>query len=177
MKRRTTLLVAFGGFAVLCLAGRGIFAEDKAAKAEQKVPEIQGITVADPLPNGCVGCHKNYPEKNMDVRLTKILAKWKDGVEPKYLKLAQAGMSAGVTLTGKHPDVGALVKVIPDDCLMCHRGGSEKVPEFEVLLHAIHLTGGADNHYIMNFGGQCMNCHKLDAKTGKWHLGSGREAE
>ena len=144
-------------------------------KRPVKVPEIPGITVEDKVPNGCVGCHKNRPERKKDGRLTTTLKKWGEEVKPKRLEMAQATMPPDAKLKGKHPDVQKLVHVIPDDCLMCHRKGSKTVPPFASLLHAIHLTGGKDNHFIVSAGGHCGHCHKLNKKTGEWSLGTGKE--
>jgi hypothetical protein len=114
----------------------------------------------------------------MDARLTKTLAKWHvSGADVKILEKAQAAAPAGKKLTGKHPDVSALVKVIPDDCLMCHNRDSRAVPPFSKMLHAIHLIGGKENHFLSMIHGTCTNCHKLDEKTGTWRVGSGEEKQ
>jgi hypothetical protein len=141
----------------------------------QKLPEIPGITTKDKTPYACVDCHKNYPERKMDARLSVILKKWQKEVDPKHLKKAQGVMESGFKLEGKHPNMEGLVKVIPDDCLMCHWRGAKKVPPFSKLLHAIHLVGGKDNHFMTMFQGQCTMCHKLDKSTGTWTIGSGTE--
>jgi hypothetical protein len=122
-----------------------------------------------------VECHKNYPDKGMDFRLTVILKHWRNHPDPNHLKKAQAAMPEGVILTGNHPDVQALIKEIPTDCLMCHWRGAEKAPPFSRMLHLFHLVGGSDNHYIVKYRGVCMNCHKLDQKTGTWNIGKGKE--
>lgn len=139
-------------------------------------PPIPGLTAPDTMPNGCVDCHKTFPDRNKDERLTTELEKWSRGVHGHLLELAQAAVPEGVTLKGKHPDVKALIKVIPDDCLMCHRAGGKNVPAFETLIHGIHLAG-RENHFVTRAGGHCTHCHKLDKKTGKLSLGSGKEEQ
>lgn len=136
------------------------------------MPDIPGITTPDPKPNSCVDCHKNYPGQ-FDGRLTTAIKSWATKVEPEILAKAQKTMPPGVKLQGKHPDVSGIVKVIPNDCLMCHSGKSDKVPQFRKLVHLIHLTGGKDNHFVAMFGGKCTLCHKLDQNTGTWGFGSG----
>jgi hypothetical protein len=101
------------------------------------------------------------------------LAQWKNGVDPKIFEKAKAAATAGVTLSGKHPDVSAMIKIIPDDCLKCHMRNSLMVPPFAKLLHAIYLVGGMENPFLAYYRGTCTNCHKLDQKTGAWHIGSG----
>ena len=144
---------------------------------EMKLSDIPGITTPDKTPHACVDCHINHPEMKMDFRLTKTLAQWQAGVTPEILGKAKAATLAGAALTGKHPDVQALVKTIPDDCLMCHSRDSKQAPPFSRLLHAIHLVGGKDNHFLSMLNGTCTNCHKLDEKTGAWRVGSGQEKQ
>lgn len=146
------------------------------AQAQPKtLPAIPGITAPDQKPNACVNCHKNYPGQ-FDGRLSTHVKEWASkGVDPHLLEKAQSTMPPGIKLSGKHPDVSAIVKVIPTDCLMCHSGSSPKVPQFRKLIHRIHLTGGEENHFLMNYGGTCTHCHKLDQDTGTWSIGSGTE--
>ena len=134
--------------------------------------DFPGITTPDKTPQACVDCHKNYPEKKKDFSLTAVLARWKDKCEPEVMAKAQAAAPAGITLKGKHPDVTALVKIIPDDCLMCHSRDSKTVPPFARMLHLIHLTDKADNHFLSKAKGTCTSCHKLDEKSGTWRVGS-----
>jgi hypothetical protein len=145
------------------------------AQSEVKLSDIPSITTPDRTPHACVDCHKIYPERKMDFRLTTILAGWKNGVDPDILEKAQAAAPDGRTLTGKHPDISALIKTIPDDCFMCHARDSRVAPPFTRLLHAIHLVGGKENHFLTVANGTCTSCHKLDQKTGAWGLGSGQD--
>jgi hypothetical protein len=148
----------------------------KDAKPEIKLSDIPGITTPDRTPHACVDCHANHPEMKMDFRLTTVLAKWHTaGADSGILEKARAAAPEGRIPTGKHPDIQALVKVIPDDCFMCHVRDSRVAPPFTKLLHEIHLVGGKDNHFLTKANGACTSCHKLDEKTGMWHLGSGVE--
>jgi hypothetical protein len=145
-------------------------AQEKASGA--KISDIPGITTPDRTPHACVDCHVNVPERKVDYRLPSILAKWKNGADPDIFAKAKAAAPAGAVLTGKHPDV-SWIKVIPDDCLKCHKRDSQQAPPFARLLHTIHLVGGKENHFLTKARGTCTSCHKLDQKTGAWHIGSG----
>jgi hypothetical protein len=142
-----------------------------------KLSDIPGITTPDRTPHACVDCHANHPEMKMDFRLTKVLASWKDSVPAEILKKAQAIAPEGRKLNGKHPDIKDLVKVIPNDCFMCHVRDSKVAPPFTKLLHAIHLEDGEKNHFLTRANGTCTSCHKLDQKTGTMGLGSGEEKQ
>jgi hypothetical protein len=151
----------------------GGVAVKQAAAPEVKLSDLPGITTPDRTPHACVDCHVNHPESNVDFRLPSILAQWKDGADPKIFEKAKAAAPKGKTLVGKHPDVSAEIRTIPDDCLQCHMRDSQMAPPFAKLLHAIHLVGGKENHFLTVSNGTCTNCHKLDQKTGTWHIGSG----
>jgi len=45
------------------------------------------------------------------------------------------------------------------------------------MIHLIHMTGGANNHFLTLFHGECALCCKLDAKSGGWSLHSGPEQQ
>jgi hypothetical protein len=145
----------------------------KQVAAGANMVDIPGITTPDKTPHACVDCHVNHPEKNMDYRLPSILAQWRKGADPRILAKAKAAAPEGRTLTGKHPDVAGQIKIIPDDCLKCHKRDAQMAPPFAKLLHTIHLAGGPENHFLTMAKGTCTSCHKLDLKTGAWHMGSG----
>ena len=69
--------------------------------ADNAKPYLPGITVTDDHPNGCVDCHKNQGE-GKDYRLNVSLAQ----VEG-------------------HPKIDAIVKKLPQDCMMCHKEGGK----------------------------------------------------
>lgn len=165
--------------AALLLLGSAALAEPK-AKAKKAggppppppVRKIPGLTAPDTHPNACVDCHKDYPEMNMDVRLSTLLAKWAEKVEPRMLARAQTA-AGEFKLTGKHPKSTAALAGVPQKCLTCHGKASKKAPPFARLMHALHLVGGKDNHFMTYYQGDCTYCHKLDQKTGEWKVPSG----
>jgi hypothetical protein len=113
-----------------------------------KPPYLPGITVTDEHPNGCVDCHKSQGE-GQDFRLNVSLAK-----------------------LGKHPKIDAIVKKLPEDCMMCHKEGG-KVAALNIMLHKAHYEKGAESPFIKFYQGACLNCHKLDAASGKMSVKSG----
>lgn len=131
---------------------------------------------ADPFPKGCVSCHTLDKAKGADHRLSVALAQWTAGkVDADLLAKSKASAPAGVVLKGKHPAAEDSLEDIPSGCLDCHDPGSRKAPPFGQLLHLVHLTGGTNNAFVTTFKGDCMHCHKLDAKTGTWSMPSGPE--
>ena len=136
---------------------------------------IPGITAPDQFPRGCVDCHINHPEMNMDARISTLMRHWKDGVDPALLAKVRAFSPADLALKGKHPDVEGALADIPNACLKCHSRKSTSVPPFSRLLHGLHLVGGEKNFFLTMFQGECTYCHKLDLATGSWSLGSGAE--
>jgi hypothetical protein len=149
--------------------------KDSVTQAPPPVRKIPGITTEDPFPHGCVDCHINHPEMNMDVRISTLMKQWNDKVEPTFLTKAQVCAPSGVKLKGKHPIVANALKDIPAGCLKCHSKVSTVAPPFSKMLHIIHLSGGEKNHFLTLFQGECTYCHKLDLSTGKWSLPSGPE--
>jgi len=146
--------------------------EEGAAPQARQVP---GINAEDHFPRGCVDCHVNMPEKNLDVRLSTLLSEWTNKVEPELFVKVLAAVPAGVELKGRHPVVNGALQNIPAGCLTCHGKNSKLAPPFAEMMHLIHLSGGAGNHFMTLFQGECTHCHKLDAMTGKWSMPSGPE--
>jgi len=136
---------------------------------------IPGITAKDLYPMGCVDCHINYAEQKLDVRFSTLLKRWAEMVEPQLLDKVAGSAPPGLKLKGKHPAVPGMIRSIPAGCLTCHSRASTTAPPFSRMLHAIHLTGGKDNHFLTLFQGECTHCHKLNAATGAWSLASGPE--
>ncbi len=135
---------------------------------------IPGITAEDRFPNGCVDCHLNYQEMNLDTRFSTLMAQWTKEVEPRVMDKAKAAAPQGLTLSGKHPAVNDFSDV-PKSCLTCHQTGSTVAPAFSRMLHAIHLGGGEQSHFMTMFQGECTHCHKLNPVTGEWAIASGKE--
>ena len=147
------------------------------AKA-QNLPSIPGVTEKDQYVHACVSCHKNYTDKNQDIRLSTLLKAWNEQVNPATLAKVQAIAPDGVTLKGKHSYKVSADANIPESCNKCHgKPAMKSALPMGQLLHTIHLTGGKDNRYLTEFQGQCTHCHKLDVKTGIWTVGNGNENE
>jgi len=136
---------------------------------------IPGLTAPDPFPNGCIDCHANMPDQNLDTRFSTLLEAWTKDVEPALLAKAQAAAPDGVTLKGKHPAAKSSLKNIPGGCMKCHGADSKKAPPFVRLMHRIHMVGGDENHFMTIFQGECTACHKLNAETGAWTIPSAPE--
>lgn len=150
------------------LVASAVGAEPRRAPADP--PARAGATAPDPFPNGCVDCHLNFPERNLDVRLSTLMTGWRKEVEPRLLAKARAVSGPGAKISGRHPDAAGALRSVPEACLACHRKSSTNAPPFASLIHAIHLTGGPDNHYVAQFQGACTHCHKLDPATGTFRV-------
>ena len=149
--------------------------EKQPAPAPPPARKIPGITAEDSFPNGCVDCHINYVQMNMDTRFSTLLKNWSEKVEPKILEQAQASAPEGMTLKGKHPNATSSLKNIPKGCLACHGRESKMAPPFSKMLHIMHYTGGDKSPYLTIFQGECTHCHKLDLSKGLWVIPSGPE--
>ena len=148
----------------------------RAADGVPPLPEIPGITTEDHFPNACVDCHVNMPEAGMDFRLSTTIRRWNDAVDPPVLARILDLVPNSADLLGKHPVLpDESFENIPGACMTCHNGALPKAPPFAPMLHAIHLNGGEQNHFIMMFNGSCTNCHKFDKASAKWAIPSGAE--
>jgi len=144
--------------------------------AEPVVPEIPGLTVEDPFPRGCVDCHIDRPEAQMDVRISTRMRTWSEQVEAKVLERVQAIMTGTAKLSGRHPRLSEeSYQDIPANCMQCHSAAQNSVPRMGPMLHALHLIGAQENHFFTLFGGECTHCHKFEANTGTWSIPSGPE--
>jgi hypothetical protein len=138
---------------------------------------IPGLTAPDAFPRGCVDCHVSRPDLRLDTRLSIGMRSWIAGVDPVLLAKVRAYSPEGMQLKGRHPKVDKSLADIPNGCLKCHSQTSKSAPPFARLLHGLHLAGGAKNHYLSQFQGECTHCHKLDLKTGAWSFASGAEMQ
>ena len=177
------LAVVVVGLALLAGA-EGVAQEQPQLPPPPPPRKIPGINAEDPAPHGCVSCHKNDPKLNMDSRFSTWLPDWHaNGTPERLVDKAKRAAPKGMKIEGRHPKltVDLTTARIPDTCLQCHsktpKDKKQAGPPFAQLVHLIHLTGGADNHFMTYYQGECTACHKLDQKTGKWGLGSGTEAE
>jgi len=139
--------------------------------------QIPGLTTPDQFPRGCVDCHVNRPDLRLDVRLSTLVGQWQTKVDSALLARVRRFTPAAIPLKGKHPKINAATAEIPKTCLMCHSRTSTVAPPFVRLLHGLHLVGGANNHFLTMFQGECTHCHKLDKTTGVWSLGGGTEKQ
>jgi hypothetical protein len=169
LKSRTLVTVVL----VLCAAGAA--AQESGRPPLPPARKIPGIVAADPFPNACTDCHIHYADMKLDTRFGTLMARWSEQVEPGLLKKAQAAAPKGLVLKGRHPAVQGVLTDIPGKCLSCHGKSSTVAPPFSSMLHAIHLTGGEENHFLTLFQGECTYCHKLDPSTGRWRVPSAAE--
>jgi nitrate reductase cytochrome c-type subunit len=72
----------------------------------------------------------------------------------------------------KHPKVDKVVKVVPNDCLKCHKEGT-KSGSLSDLTHKNHFGNPAENYFVTTYKGDCLNCHTLDMNTFKMGIKSG----
>jgi hypothetical protein len=146
---------------------------DKDGQVAAPVRAIPGVTAADVFPTGCSGCHINRPDG--DLRLSTLMKSWTNHVDDALLAKLQAAAPKGVTLKGKHPEVGFAYKDVPKNCVTCHGPSSKIAAPFASMIHIIHLTGGEKNPFIAKFQGECTHCHKLNSTSGAWKTPSASE--
>jgi len=150
-----------------------------ASQGERQAPpplrQIPGVTAADQFPRGCVDCHVKRPDLDKDVRLSAQMRQWQDQVDPILLARVRAFSPSNMRIQGRHPEMPGGLADIPNDCLSCHSKTSDSAPPFGRLLHGLHLAGGAENHFVAIFQGECTHCHKLVAATGSFKLANGSE--
>lgn len=175
MKTRGGLVVTAALLAAV--TGLPAVAADPAAAGSPAAPRsMQGLPAVDTHPGACVDCHVAYPERGMDARLSVQLAEWTRGeVAPRLLQLAQASAPRGALIKGRHPESSDSLDDVPNACLDCHDKEAREAPSFARLTHLVHLEGGAQNHFMTVFRGECTLCHKLDTRTGQWSVPSGPE--
>ena len=116
--------------------------------ADNDKPFLPGVTVTDEHPNGCVDCHALAGE-GRDYRLNTEVAK----VEG-------------------HPKIDAIVKTVPNDCLLCHKEGTQAGP-LNLITHRVHYRHPNDNAFIRVYRGACLNCHKVNPGSGVMSVKSG----
>jgi len=120
-------------------------------------PEVETIaslpvtTIEDVYSKGCIDCHKKVSDEK-DYRLNVMLAK-----------------------EGKHPDITEIVKTIPDDCMNCHKEGTEH--SIGNIAHHEHYKNPETNTFISEYQGSCFSCHSMDIEKGKVGVKSLTEEE
>lgn len=144
---------------------------------EPTLRKIPGITDKDANPNGCVSCHKNYPEMKADFRLSKIFTEWAEKVPDAMMAKFQAIAPDGIQLKGKHPYKVKEDDNVPEVCFKCHGKSMKTAFPMQALLHTIHLTGEKNNHFLTMYNGDCTHCHKFDQKSGFMKIVSAKESD
>jgi hypothetical protein len=142
MTRGRTALCLAAGLAIF--GGGGVLSAQSAGDR----PFLPGVAAKDPFPNGCVDCHIDQGD-GKDSRVTAELAK----------------------ING-HPKIDKIVKIVPKDCLICHKAGP-KPPVFNLAMHKVHFAKPSENAFVTAYKGACLNCHSLDLSTGQMSVKSG----
>lgn len=173
MKKLSPAGPVLAGLLLVATAGSWASASSGPAPGSAGAQE-PGLPAGDPFPNACIDCHLNFAERDLDVRLSTILAAWREEVRPETLRKARAVAPRDLELVGRHPDVTESLGSIPAACATCHGPSSTEAPPLAALMHLLHLTG-QENHYLAEFQGACTPCHKLDQSTGAWSVPSARE--
>ncbi len=140
-KKAVSVIVTLAAVFTFTITGSVLLAED--------LPALQGITVKDEHPNGCIDCHVKVDEER-DYRLNIEVKKFEK----------------------KHPPIDKMVKKVPDDCLKCHKEGSKSGALGEKV-HKDHFSNPKENVFVANYNGDCLNCHTLDLNTGVMSFKSG----
>lgn len=47
------------------------------------------------------------------------------------------------------------------DCIKCHTPDAKF--SIQRILHSVHYNRGAENHFVSNYEGSCIHCHKLES--------------
>jgi cytochrome c553 len=172
MQRPGTWIDTSKVWVLLLVTAHGVaLAQEAPLPAPRSIP---GINAPDPFPQACVSCHVVLPD-GRDVRLSTLVRRWQTGVDSAMLAIAQSAAPAGLTLSGRHPDVPQALSDIPAGCLICHGRSATQAPPFSRLLHRIHLASGETGLFLSMFQGECTFCHKLDKTSGAWSIPSGPE--
>ncbi len=109
--------------------------------------KLPGVNTSDQHGKGCVDCH--ILSGNNDYRLNVSL-KGVDG----------------------HPPIDTMVKTVPNDCKTCHKAGAY-AGALAIVIHKSHYANPAENSFIANYQGQCLECHSLNPETGVMAVKSG----
>lgn len=116
------------------LAAVVVLAYGFAGQAQDQIAQIPGITVVDDHPQGCIDCHQPGSRHSLANEITAMAEE------------------------DRHPNTPS---DDPASCLRCH--ASDGRMPLGNLMHTAHLVGGAENHFITHYDGQCMHCHTMDA--------------
>ncbi|HUH00121.1 MAG TPA: hypothetical protein VMQ83_13245 [Gammaproteobacteria bacterium] len=106
--------------------------------------KLPGDAGPGPYPQGCVDCHT----------------------------AEGAGALGAILADLGHKNVDKTTGTVPTDCNECHSEDGGFTP-FKELPHLLHYDKPADNAFVGDYGGNCLHCHALDAKTGIMTVKSG----
>jgi hypothetical protein len=167
-------MIAVAGVLVFTLAAQG---QNEPAETRVMPPPraIPGITTDDQFPAACVDCHLNYREMGKDTRLSTIIGRWAEQVDPEILEVARAVAAPERPLRGAHPKVDISHQPIPEVCMDCHEDGTDNAIPLAPFLHKIHLAGPTETVFLSVFQGECTHCHKFDKARGEWRIPSAEE--
>jgi hypothetical protein len=109
-----------------------------------------GAAVGDDNSQGCVDCHVQK-QGTTDLRLGPLLDQIGHGPVERS-------------------------RNIPRDCIRCHRSSDvEELPPFSDLIHSIHYDVPKTNTFVTKNGGDCRECHAMDADEGKATVKGGKK--
>jgi len=114
--------------------------EEVATSEIEATPSASTVAVEAGYPNGCVDCHKKLSDEE-DYRLNVLLAN-EEG----------------------HPDISEIVDSIPEDCITCHKDGTDN--SIGNVVHRKHYENPEENVFISEYQGSCVNCHSIDVEQG-----------
>ena len=123
--------------------------EGTPTEEEKPIAFLPGITIEDDHPNGCIDCHLKVSDER-DYRLNVTLAEIEE-----------------------HPKIDQIVEKIPDDCMTCHKEGTDNAIEY--IVHYEHYKDPEENHFISSYQGSCLNCHSMDIEEGEVKIKSGEK--
>jgi hypothetical protein len=122
---------------VAVMAGAAILGAGWSIAESSDQAKLPGDAGPGPYAQGCVDCHGT------------------DGID-----------SLGKLLgTMKHKNVDTQTATVPGDCKECHSADADYTPLSE-LAHMVHYENPGENDFVQKYGGNCLHCHALDAKTG-----------
>jgi hypothetical protein len=98
-------------------------------------------------------------EKSGEGDLVFISSADKENCEACHRKVSEDrdySLAAGLEKLEGHPPVGADDGVA--DCISCHQKDGDI--SLKKVIHVAHYSG-EDNHFVTNYDGSCVHCHKL----------------
>ncbi len=122
-------------------------------KTEQPPAEQQGQT-SESQP-----AEKNQEQSGVDGDLIFVSSADKENCEACHRKVSDDkdySLAAGLKKLEGHPPTEAENGI--SDCVPCHQ--KEGDINLKKVIHVAHYSGN-DNHFVTNYDGSCVHCHKL----------------